>query len=167
MTGSNTSEITIRNPLTRQITDFLISIGIAVHATDLPDDTFLPGISIKTGALYIDESKLKYPGDLLHEAGHLAVMSPEQRRNATGDLEPGEGIKPDSLEMGAIAWSYAALVHLGLNPAVVFHEEGYRGSSESFIENFTHGRGVGVPLLVWKGLTTNELFPKMDRWLTT
>jgi hypothetical protein len=43
-----------------------------------------------------------------------------------GKLEstPGE-------EMAAIAWSYAACVHLGLEPTVVFHSDGYKGGSES------------------------------------
>ena len=48
--------------------------------------------------------------------------------------------------MMAIAWSYAAAVHLGLDPAVVFHEAGYRGGSGSLIENFAQERYIGVPI---------------------
>ena len=58
--------------------------------------------------------------------------------------------------MAAIAWSWAALVHLRLDPAVVFHQEGYRGGSQSLIENFSMGRFVGVPMLRWMGMITRQ-----------
>ena len=74
----------------------------------------------------------------------------------------------------ATAWSYAAVCHLGLDPAVVFHEGGYRGGSQSLIENFRAGRYIGVPVLQWLGLTADdqraaelgiEPYPTMRRWL--
>ena len=34
--------------------------------------------------------------------------------------------KQNSLEIGVICWSYAALKHLELDPIIVFHEEGYK-----------------------------------------
>ena len=37
-------------------------------------------------------------------------------------------------EMGAIAWSYAAALHIGLDPRVVFHEDGYKGAANSHSE---------------------------------
>ena len=55
--------------------------------------------------------------------------------------------------MMAIAWSYAASVHLQLDPSVVFHADGYRGGSQSLIENFTGGRYIAVPTLQWLGMT--------------
>jgi hypothetical protein len=71
--------------------------------------------SSEQGGLIYDPGKLRYPGDLLHEAGHLAVMSPERRLRA----QPYVG-KYAAEEMMAIAWSYAAAVHLGLDPSIVF-----------------------------------------------
>jgi hypothetical protein len=69
-------------------------------------------------------------------------------------------------EMAAIAWSWAALVHLRLDPAVVFHEEGYRGGSQSLIDNFSMGRFIGGPMLRWMGMIADERhFPSMSRWL--
>ena len=44
----------------------------------------LPGITIEAGTLIIDAGKLLYPGDILHEAGHLATASPEVREGMTG-----------------------------------------------------------------------------------
>jgi hypothetical protein len=152
-----------------KIVAFLAEIGIEVIWTELRQQTFLPGITAERGAILIDQSKLLYPGDLLHEAGHLAVILPEKRKLAQGNMGKDRGE-----EMMAIAWSYAALVHLGLEPSLVFHEGGYRGWSKALIENFTEGRYVGVPLLQWIGLTADdkrakemgvEPYPHMIKWL--
>ena len=157
------------NEVTNKIVNFLLEIGLKVKLAVIDDETFLPGIAVDGGALLVDESKLKYPGDLLHEAGHLAVISSE-RRNQTGNVIEANG----GDEMMAIAWSYAALVHLKLDPSVVFHPDGYRGDSESLIENFTQGYYFGVPVLQWIGLTADdknakemgiEPYPKIIKWI--
>ena len=154
--------------VTDAILAFLRSIGIEVRESTLEAPTFLPGITIERGVLLYDPVRLQYPGDLLHEAGHIAFTPARDRRalsaHATGDL--GE-------EIAAIAWSYAALVHLGIDPAIVFHEGGYRGSSRAFIENFATGHYAGVPMLAWAGMaaektrgTTPEIaYPRMLQWL--
>jgi hypothetical protein len=151
------------------ICDFLREIGLEVRACELPETTFLPGLRIERGALLVDGARLRHPGDLLHEAGHLAV-TPAAARPALGDdvaADLGD-------EMAAIGWSYAAAVHLRLDPAVVFHAEGYRGSSQGFLDNFRAGRYVAVPLLQWMGLCLDsanaeaagaEAYPRMVRWL--
>lgn len=113
--------------------------------------------------------KLRYPGDLLHEAGHLAMLKPSEHR-ASGPDMGGDG----GLEMGAIAWSYAAAAHLELSPEVVFHDNGYRGSSSAIIDNFAGRRYFGVPILEWLGLAADtklaeklgvKPYPSMIRWL--
>ena len=151
------------------IIEFLLDIGLRLRKTDISRKTFLPGITLDHGTILIDEPKLLYPGDLLHEAGHLAVIPAEKRRRAKDDIG-----KKASEEMMAIAWSYAALVHLKLEPTVVFHEGGYRGWSGALIENFTNGRYIGVPMLQWVGLTADEKrakeegikpYPVMKKWL--
>jgi len=161
------------NSVTRSIALFLQDIGMTVRAAELSEPTFLPGIRIDAGDLIVDESKLRYPGDLLHEAGHLAVAEPGRRAMITGKIEPTEGQRGGE-EMAAIAWSYAAAVHLGLDPGLVFHDAGYRGDSDSLLENFSAGRYVGVPLLQWMGLTVEraqaweadiEPYPAMIAWL--
>lgn len=157
------------HPLTARIAAFLDGIGIPVEPVRLSEPTFLPGIQLDTGRLLVDESRLDHPGDLLHEAGHIAVMTPERR--ACRHHDAGKNLGE---EIGAIAWSWAALVHLGLPPEAVFHEHGYRGASQSFIENFSAGLCPGLPLLQWMGLTLDEgrarecglpPFPHMLRWL--
>lgn len=66
------------------IIDFLREIGLCVEERDLSDKTFLPGILVEKGGLIVDRVKLRYPGDLLHEAGHLAVVSARRRADLSG-----------------------------------------------------------------------------------
>jgi hypothetical protein len=155
------------DPMTQRLADFVVGLGIDVRQGELPDDTFLPGLDIRFGELVIDETRLAHPGDILHEAGHLAVTEPQARK--------AERLAPtDGEEMATLAWSWAALTHLGLEPAVVFHDAGYKGGAESLIEAFRTGANVGTPLLQYYGLTLQprlaaergvEPFPHMLRWL--
>ena len=156
------------DPVAETIANFLERIGIRVVLERLGEATFLPAIAIRDGALVVDPERLEWPGDMLHEAGHIAVTDPALRPTLCQvPDDPGE-------EMAAIAWSYAASVELGLDPAIVFHEGGYRGGARNLIENFTNGRDVGVPLLhAWDMSgprphrlgTGTEPYPHMLRWL--
>lgn len=151
------------------ILDFLKEIGIGTRFVPGPlENTFVPGIRIENGSLSICRAQLLYPGDLLHEAAHLAVVPPETRAKMNDSAGDSGGD-----EMAAIAWSYAALRHLRLSPDIVFHPEGYKGGSKSIIENFTAGRYFGVPLLQLYGLSREkkqaeekgeEAFPVMKKW---
>jgi hypothetical protein len=147
------------NTITAQLVDFIRSIGIPVTMTPIPGPTFIPGIRIDRGSLLVDKSRLTWPGDLLHEAAHLAMVPADHRATFVDDAGDGGGE-----EMGAIAWSWAALVHLGVDPKVVFHGGGYRGGSQSLIDNFQRGRYVGVPFLRWIGLV-GDAYPVMLKWL--
>jgi hypothetical protein len=156
--------------MTELITNFLKHIGLQIWFEPITEETFLPGILIRNGGIVIDTGKLLYPGDLLHEAGHLAVMPPRIRRRMNGDLG-GDPIHKGG-EIAAIAWSYAACKHLGLDPAVVFHEDGYKGEATALIENFDNGRYIGVPLLSWQEMTAERpsdgvsyVYPEMKSWL--
>ena len=155
--------------LTKKIVDFLNSIGINVSEGNVNDDEILPGISIKGGALLYDKEKLTYPGDLLHEAGHLAVAPPETREKLSNDPESDA-----AQEMMTLAWAWAALVHLQLDPKVLFHDGGYHGDSDHIIMNFQGGHYVGLPMLQWLGMCADtehapqlgvKPFPHMIKWL--
>jgi hypothetical protein len=146
--------------LLNRTADFIRTVGLTVSSARIDEPTFLPGLTVRDGVLLVDESQLLYPGDLLHEAGHLAVLPPSERASANAPFD-GDG----GLEMAAIAWSYSALRHLELDPALVFHEGGYKGGSKTFIENFAAKRYVGVPYLQWMGMTSEATFPAMSRWL--
>jgi hypothetical protein len=151
----------LKDPVADRIASFLVEIGIQVETCDIAGPTFLPGIEVRHGTLLIDEARLAYCGDLLHEAGHLAMLTASERMAAGPDLGTDGGA-----EMGAIAWSWAAALHLELDPAVVFHAHGYRGGSDALLENFRAGHYIGEPLLRWMGLTAADPpFPQMRRWL--
>ena len=147
------------DPVAARIADFLTGIGLTVRAGVVPDRTILPGLYLENGGLVVDEVRLLYPGDLLHEAGHLAVTPAAARPSLTGDTG-GDGGE----EIAAIGWSYAAALHLNLDPAVVFHSAGYREGSAALLENFRERRYLGLPYLQWIGLT-DARYPAMIRWL--
>ena len=161
----------IDNPIAVRIVAFLREIGLDIRVRELTEPTFLPGIQIEHGGLVVDTARLTHPGDLLHEAGHLAVVPPAERAAMHGDA--GED---QANEMMAIGWSYAALVHLGLEPSVVFHGGGYQDGGQTYLRNFAEGRYLAVPMLQWTGLTLDEQrareegeapYPHMLRWLRT
>ena len=158
----------------KKITDFIQNIGIPIGYRQISEQSFLPGLMIEHGTLWIDKNQLKYIGDSLHEAGHIALMTPEQRKNLTGALE-GQN-DAEATEMAVIAWTYAACLEIGIDPAVVFHPDGYKGGSESILENFGNGQYFGVPILEWYGMTerinntqqnNTKSYPKMLRWMRT
>lgn len=156
------------DPIVATIAEFLDRIGIPLSVESVADDVLLPGVTVRYGTLVFDPERLPWPGDLLHEAGHIAVTACAIRSTlAEIPNDPGE-------EMAAIAWSYAAALEAGIDPAIVFHEAGYKGSSASLLATFTSGGNVGVPLLAWYGMTADPkgraetslpAYPTMTHWL--
>jgi hypothetical protein len=148
---------------------FIHQIGIKTESRAVtPGQSFVPGLSIEQGRIIIDPEQLRYPGDILHEAGHIAVVPLADRDLLNGpDIEKRADAPAE--EMMAIAWSYAACIYLDIDAAFVFHKEGYRGSGPSIMENFRAGRYFGVPMLQWLGMTTTSgsaeaVYPAMIRW---
>lgn len=146
-----------------KILPFLKEIGIPVVEKTLAEDTFLPGLELGPACIYVDIEKLKYPGDLLHEAGHLAVTTPELRKVAGTPEQPQDWPEAGE-EIVSILWSYAAAKHIDLPLEILFHPDGYKGQSEWHIEQFREGNYVGLPLLEWMGLTEPGKFPEMKKW---
>ena len=155
-----------------KVLSFLNEIGIDVVEKQL-ETSFLPGLSLGPNCLYIDFEKLLYPGDILHEAGHLAVTTTAERKIAGTD-EMAADWPSQGEEMGAILWSFAAAKHLGLPVEFVFHPNGYKNESEWLISNFTSENYIGLPFLEWAGLSLSKVnaakedkepFPKMLKWL--
>jgi hypothetical protein len=160
---------TFADPLVERIASFLNEIGLEVRHGTVGAGTALPGILIDGGVLVVDEATMLYPGDLLHEAGHLAVVPPARRTAFLHDAgdDPAE-------EMMAIAWSYAAALHLKIDPTIIFHKGGYRGGGSWIVENFAAGCYFGVPMLDYVGLAVDIArarreglmpYPHMRRWL--
>ncbi|MFM5917648.1 MAG: hypothetical protein ACKOOL_08960 [Novosphingobium sp.] len=143
----------------QRIAAFLQNIGIPVEVGSDLGPTFLTGLALKRGTIQIDRDVPAYPGDLLHEAGHIAVM--EEAERASSEQPPVDG----GSEMAAIVWSVAAAQACGIGLDVLFHDHGYKGEAAWLREQFAAGVPFGLPLLVWMGMTSNDTFPTMHRWL--
>ena len=152
-----------------EIVGFIRGIGITLHEEAITRATLVPGIDIIGGTLRIAPEQMCQPADVLHEAAHIALTTPELRPTLDGTIasSPAE-------ELSAIAWTWAAAMHLRLDPAVVFHDEVISGNGPTLLENFSDGRYVGVPMLERWGLTTTAAraaahgappYPHMLRWL--
>jgi len=153
------------------ITNFVESIGLSVITRAIEEDTFLPGLLLENGKIVIDPDKLLYPGDILHEAGHLAAYEPAVRETI-GDPLPE--YMSAGFEMMAMAWSYAACLYINLDPAIVFHDNGYRGAGSHILETYDSGSYIGLPMLQYLGLAYDKKraaelnalpYPSMLRWL--
>nr|WP_121270711.1 hypothetical protein [Pedobacter schmidteae] len=156
-----------------KILSFIRQIGITVVETELPETTFLPGLNLGPNCIYVDYGKLRYPGDILHEAGHLAVTDADQR-SKIGTPEIDADWPNGGEEMGAMLWSYAALKYIGIPEEVVFHPNGYKGEAEWLINNFKNGTYIGMPFLEWTGIALGKdraqkegqpEFPTVLKWL--
>ena len=156
-----------------QIIHFIEEIGLSVIEKDLPENTFLPGLELGAACIYVDYQKLKYAGDFLHEAGHLAVTTTKQRL-AVGTHALELPWPTDGEEIATVLWSYAAVQYLRLPLDVVFHAGGYKNDSDWLISHFESGQFIGLVLLQWMGLAYDEqqiktqgmpAFPVMQRWL--
>jgi hypothetical protein len=150
------------------IIGWLREIGLSVRLAPVDAESFLPGVTLEPGGLVVDPERLLYPGDLLHEAGHLATMLPAQRASTGSNAGSDTGD-----EIAAQTWSYAAAVQLGIPPEIVFHPTGYKGAASTLMGVYRDGK-AGVPLLQWMGLTLDSAraaaacvapYPHMIRWL--
>ena len=156
--------------LRERLIRFVRDIGLDVREMAIDGGSLLPGLDIRGGAIVVDRGTWTYPGDLLHEAGHLAVITAEERASETLSPTPAD-------EMAAIAWSFAAACHLGVPVRVLFHDA-YKAGGATLAEAFSAGRYFGTPLLGWFGMTIDPPrashgvphdgpppYPHMLRWL--
>jgi hypothetical protein len=143
MSGADQDE---KRALVERILAFIRSRGLKVEPETVEHKTFMPGMEIRHGVIWYDAQLRFVPGDLLHEAGHLAVANPETRDAAQFETHGGE-------ELSAIAWSYAAAREMGLPLDILFHEQGHREDAGSWTRAFEDGNYFGLPLLHLWGMT--------------
>ena len=153
-----------QNDIFKKIEGFLKELGIDIVEKELDDSCILPGLSLYKNSILIDKNRLKYVGDILHEAGHIAV-TPEENRMLIGTEEMDTNWPYDGDEMIAILWSYAAARHLDISPEVIFHKDGYKNESKEIMNRFENGNYVGLPLFEWMGFCDEGEFPKIKRWM--
>ncbi len=155
------------------ILTFLTRVGITVRMKAVPDDSFLPGVTVIGGALAVETTKLKWPGDLLHEAGHIAVLPSALRHRANEDLFNQSDVEFAG-ELEAMAWAYAAIVDIGLPIEVLIHDGGYNGRPQALVQMYSFRVYPGLAGLCKAGMTAAPGFtencgpihyPRMLRWL--
>jgi hypothetical protein len=163
----------LTSPFLQPIQAFLTSIGLETCEAAVPTDSFLPGVFLRAGTIEFDQQRLSWPGDLLHEAGHLAVTPAAHRKEIIGTLTPEQHF-PQGGEVEAIAWSFAALSAIGLPIDVLFHPEGYKGQSTGLAFTYSLGVYPGAFGLELAGLTATPAtaaslrvppYPHMLHWL--
>jgi len=151
---------------------FLTSIGLPPVHEPL-ESSLMPGVTLRRGQLVVDRARVEWPGDLLHEAGHLAV-TPAALRSSLDDMIPVERQTPHGGEAEATAWAFAAVTALNLPPSVLFHAGGYHGRSEALIFSYTMGSWPGAGGLCATGMAASAAdaaargvasYPHMLRWL--
>ena len=155
------------DPLIRAMEAFLSGIGIPVIPASSMLPANFPGLDIQCGAVLVDETRVVHVGDILHEAGHIAVTDASARNGLRLSPSGGE-------ELSALAWSYAAAMHLGFDASMVFYPESYQHFGDGLVENFGRRNYIGLPLMEKWGMTFSprsagardvEPFPHMVRWL--
>lgn len=171
----------LRLGVTRVIV-FLEDIGIPVSVRQGASG-FLDLVSAEAGGLVIDPACSA--SNLLHEAGHLAIIPGQFRPMAQGDLSDveqamGEAMllePPDSplaravlqaSEGEASAWAWAAGMHLGLPSGIVIQDEDYDGGGALVRSMLSAGRHFGVHGLHHAGfcdLRGPGAYPVMRHWV--
>lgn len=156
------------NDITDRAISFCRRIGLTVCEEKVRNNTFLPGIDIIDGRLIVDREQLLYPGDILHEAGHIAVSHPDCRHLLNGNVVDSDSDKHGE-EMAVLLWSYFAAQAADIPAEIVFHQEGYKGESDWLLNNFREGKYIGMPLLQWMGIAKfkPEGEPEILKWLRT
>src|SRR5574337_1065461 len=151
MNAMNVKTAIDKDQLIQIFCDFLSAIGIEAREGEVTGKTFVPGIVIREGQIIFDREEMLYPGDMLHEAGHIAVVPSAERRSLNENVianRPGH----DGDEIAAMLWSYAACVKMKIPAEIVFHEQGYKGDSQWLLENYRSGKFIGMPLFEWMGM---------------
>ena len=186
---SGTSEIPFEGAFARTVA-FLEELGFVIRH-DPAADGFLEGVEISNGELLVESCADDMAGELLHEAGHLAVIPSLFRGQVSGDLggvgeimsdwidAHGLALGPDHplvraiLQAGeceAVAWSYAAASAIGIDTRIPFYR-GFEGEGLALHDQVASGYYFGVHGLAAGGMTdlprprSLTPFPQMKRWL--
>lgn len=175
--------------LTRTIA-FLQAIGLPVTVCEhLDKDGFFERVRVKAGGLLIQPDAAT--SDVLHEAGHLAVV-PRRFRSALSD-NVDEGIEammekldwddPDEAECRAAlqcgeteatAWAWAAGIHLNLVPEQIIADSDYDGAGEVNRVRLANDAYLGINGLCHAGFCGRgelgrrqgkPIYPKLAFWL--
>jgi hypothetical protein len=165
--------------------DFINSIGISIIMADTSSATlnksFLENVRISQGGLIVDMARV-FPGDILHEAAHLAIIPQHFRALAVDDLDEvnramsayleanSEGLMSypedqlcrailQSGETEATAWQYAAAQAMGLPDEWLFPSHAYDGTAKDILDSLRYRQYLGINGLQAAGWTVQRKHP--------
>jgi hypothetical protein len=168
---------------------FLEAIGITVRI-ESGTTGFLDRIRVEGAGLIVDSDDPDIVGDMLHEAGHIAVIPGLFRHNLTANVDDAAPLMakyftdhPDCMawpedpiarailqagEQEAIAWSFAAAHHLGIDTRMPF-AKGFDGNGLEAHDMLVLGCHAGIHGLFHAGMTElprhGSGYPAMKRWM--
>lgn len=173
-----------------RVVDFLTSIGL-VWRWSPGAKGFIDGVRVVDGGLHIDPSARA--SNVLHEAGHLAIIPSRFRGLANGDLDRAHQImgeltdfsNPDapaaraSLQCGdpeATAWAWSAGLATGIAPEHIIQDDEYDGTGRFVRLQLHAGQYAGINGLSFGGFCVvrpgrlaeiRQLppYPALVRWL--
>ena len=142
----------------QKIARFLQEIGLGCKF-EQGAHGFLEKVRIEAGGLFVDPTAL--PADVLHEAGHLAVLPGRFRPLAGRDIgsvqkmmydhvdfsDPDHGEARAAMQSGdpeATAWAWAAGKHLGLDPKKIIEGASYGGDGDAIRYMLQSNRYLGI-----------------------
>lgn len=173
------------------VVEFLRKIGLEVCDREGVSG-FCPGILVEGGRIVVDRAICE-ASNLLHEAGHVAVVPTEFRHLLNGNLSKGikemfdhleeMDLHPDSpiyraaLQCGdqeATAWAWAAGKALNLPEHSIIREVDYSGAGNEVRTQLQMRHYGGINGLHHAGLCNmprpgmqTEVYPQMKAWLQT
>lgn len=171
-----------------QVVEFLIAIGLPVVRCERTGG-FVPDVRIVNGALHVTDQATA--PNVLHEAGHLAIIPARYRPLMDDDIEAGiermmEAIDwsdPDAPECRmatqcgeteATAWAWAAGIHLGLEHTDIIADEDYGRQGAGVRWRLEHDAYLGINGLCHAGFCGRgelgrkrglPLYPALSYWL--
>lgn len=165
--------------------DFLREIGISTEPS-ANSKGFLENIRIDHGILFYNPDHAT-AANILHEAGHLAVLPSKLRHKTGNDLDEtfihlGDIMdqafdmdNPDSPEMRALlqcgeteatAWAWAAGKAIGLPEEIIIEDQDYDNSGADMRIALSLNCYFGINGLVAGYMATSvKTYPTLTRWL--
>jgi dienelactone hydrolase len=172
---------------------FLREQGIECHSVH-GTGGFVPGVRIVSGALHYDPD-VACTANLLHEAGHVAILPSIYRAQANDDISKvarkmlaevfeAPDVDPDSPQAcaamqcsdpEATAWAYSAGRHLGIPDELVIRDTDYQSEGDQIRLALKAGAYAGINGLARAGfcvvtrtaaaVTGRPRYPTLSRWL--
>lgn len=172
------------------VLDFLGHLGLPVHAVSrVPEGSFMATVFIRDGGLEVLPQATV--ADVLHEAGHLAVIPSRFRTYAQDDVDQAIERMFEALadeaddtplmtaamhagETEATAWAWAVGCYLGLPSDVIIQDADYDGTGADIRTALTHGAYQGIQGIGHAGFCARgardraqgrPTFPTLAYWL--